>query len=87
VGNVLDAFAVADPTKIITKIKLHLLAHLPEDITTFGPLVGVMVEIYKWFNTVFRFSSILLNHLVPSHDITLQLEDQEGLKHQLMGGR
>ncbi|KAJ7715282.1 hypothetical protein B0H14DRAFT_3901589 [Mycena olivaceomarginata] len=37
-GNVLDAFAVVDPTKIITKIKLHLLAHLPEDITAFGPL-------------------------------------------------
>ncbi|KAJ7828914.1 hypothetical protein B0H14DRAFT_2594360 [Mycena olivaceomarginata] len=53
-GNVLDAFAVVNPTKIITKIKLHLLAHLPEDITAFGPLVGVMTEIYECFNAVFR---------------------------------
>ncbi|KAJ7906752.1 hypothetical protein B0H13DRAFT_2233563 [Mycena leptocephala] len=85
-GNVLDAFAVLDPTKIITKIKLHLLAHLPEDITAFGPLVGVITEIYECFNAVFRFCSILSNHLAPSRDIALQLADQEGLKHRLTGG-
>jgi hypothetical protein len=77
---------VVDPTKIITKIKLHLLAHLPEDITAFGPLVGVMTEIYECFNAVFRFCSILSNHLAPSRDIALQLADQEGLKHRLTGG-
>ncbi|KAJ7822982.1 hypothetical protein B0H14DRAFT_3146177 [Mycena olivaceomarginata] len=39
-GNVLDAFAVLDPTKILSKIKLHLLAHLGEDVAAFGPLIG-----------------------------------------------
>lgn len=84
--NVLDAFAAIDPTKMICKIKLHLLAHLPEDITLFGPLVGVATEIFEAFNAVFRFCSILSNHLAPSRDIAQQLAEQEGLKHHLMGG-
>ncbi|KAJ7711067.1 hypothetical protein B0H16DRAFT_1480617 [Mycena metata] len=85
-GNVMDAFAVVDPTKILTKIKLHLLPHTPEDIVAFGPLVGVATEIYEAFNAVFRYCSILSNHLAPSRDIALQLADQEGLKHRLTGG-
>ncbi|OBZ74735.1 hypothetical protein A0H81_05600, partial [Grifola frondosa] len=39
VANVLDTFAEIDPTKIIQKIKLHLLTHLHKDILRFGPLV------------------------------------------------
>ncbi|KAJ7209175.1 hypothetical protein GGX14DRAFT_566353 [Mycena pura] len=85
-GNVLDAFAVLDPTKILSKIKLHLLAHLHEDVLAFGPLIGVMTEAYECFNAVFRFCSILSNHQAPSRDIALQLADQEGLKHRLTGG-
>ncbi|KAJ7503663.1 hypothetical protein B0H11DRAFT_2222291 [Mycena galericulata] len=86
IANVLDTFAVLDPTKILTKIKLHLLAHMPEDIVAFGPLLGVITEIYECFNAVFRFCSVLSNHLAPSRDIALQLADQEGLKHRLTGG-
>ncbi|KAF8883784.1 hypothetical protein CPB85DRAFT_1493392 [Mucidula mucida] len=86
VANVLDTFAKLDPSKMITKIKLHLLAHIPDDITSFGPLVGVATEIYECFNAVFRYCSILSNHLAPSRDIALQLADQEGLKHRLIGG-
>ncbi|KAF8879345.1 hypothetical protein CPB85DRAFT_1497712 [Mucidula mucida] len=85
VANVLNTFAKLDPSKMITKIKLHLLAHIPDDITSFGPLVGVATEIYECFNAVFRYCSILSNHLAPSRDIALQLADQEGLKHQLIG--
>ncbi|KAJ7205461.1 hypothetical protein GGX14DRAFT_644635 [Mycena pura] len=85
-GNVLDAFAVLDPTKILTKIKLHLLAHLDEDVTAFGPLIGVMTEVYECFNAVFRYCSILSNHRAPSRDIALQLADQEGHKHRITGG-
>ncbi|KAJ6612184.1 hypothetical protein B0H10DRAFT_2177449 [Mycena sp. CBHHK59/15] len=77
VGNVLDAFALIDPSKIVTKIKLHLLAHTDEDTVEFGPLS---------FNAIFRYCSILSNHLAPSRDIAVQLGDQEGLKHRLTGG-
>ncbi|KAJ7159995.1 hypothetical protein C8R43DRAFT_1177588 [Mycena crocata] len=87
VANVLDIFAVIDPSKIITKIKYHLLAHIDDDAVEFGPLVGVATEIYEAFNAVFRYCSILSNHLAPSRDIAIQLGDQEGLKHRLTGGR
>jgi hypothetical protein len=32
VANVLDAFDAVDPLRILTKIKLHLLAHIPDDV-------------------------------------------------------
>ncbi|KAJ7692327.1 hypothetical protein B0H16DRAFT_1851861 [Mycena metata] len=86
VANVLDIFAVIDPSKIITKIKYHLLAHVDDDAVGFGPLVGVATEIYECFNAIFRYCSILSNHLAPSRDIAIQLGDQEGLKHRLTGG-
>lgn len=86
VANVLDIFAVIDPSKMITKIKYHLLAHIDEDTLEFGPLVGVATEIFECFNAIFRYCSILSNHLAPSRDIALQLGDQEGLKHRLTGG-
>ncbi|KAJ7508792.1 hypothetical protein B0H11DRAFT_1703142 [Mycena galericulata] len=86
VANVLDIFAVIDPSKIVTKIKYHLLVHLDDDTVEFGPLLGVITEIFECFNGVFRFCSILSNHLAPSRDIAIQLGDQEGLKHRLTGG-
>ncbi|KAJ6607440.1 hypothetical protein B0H10DRAFT_2166796 [Mycena sp. CBHHK59/15] len=66
VANVLDVFAMIDPSKIISKIKYHLLAHIDEDVVEFGPLIGVATEIFECFNAIFRFCSILSNHLAPS---------------------
>ncbi|KAF7303394.1 hypothetical protein MIND_00567600 [Mycena indigotica] len=86
VANLLDAVAVIDPSKIVTKIKYHLLAHAADDATEFGPLIGLATELFESFNTIFRYCSILSNHLAPSRDIALQLGDQEGLKHRLTGG-
>ncbi|KAJ7781880.1 hypothetical protein DFH07DRAFT_865022 [Mycena maculata] len=86
-ANVLDVFSLIDPSKMITKIKLHLLMHIDDDAIEFGPLVGVATEIFESFNAIFRYCSILSNHLAPSHDIALQLGDQEGLKHCLTSGR
>jgi len=84
---VLDAFALIDPTKIIRKVKLHLLSHLVEDIRRFGPLTGVATDRHESFNSVFRLCSVLSNHLAPSRDITEQMGDQEGIKHCLTGGQ
>ncbi|KAJ7221179.1 hypothetical protein C8J57DRAFT_1594096 [Mycena rebaudengoi] len=86
VANVLDIFATIDPSKIIAKIKYHLLVHTDEDVVQFGPLIGVATEIFESFNGVFQYCSILSNHLAPSRDIALQLGDQEGLKHRITGG-
>jgi hypothetical protein len=85
-GNVLDIIAVIDPSKILAKIKGHLLVHLRRDILRFGPLVGCSTEVFECFNAIFRFCSILSNHLAPSRDISRQLADQEGLKHRITGG-
>ncbi|KAJ7269179.1 hypothetical protein C8J57DRAFT_1609392 [Mycena rebaudengoi] len=86
VANVLDIFATIDPSKIIAKIKYHLLVHTDEDVVQFGPLIGVATEVFESFNGVFRYCSILSNHLAPSRDIAQQLGDQEGLKHRITGG-
>ncbi|KAJ7778754.1 hypothetical protein DFH07DRAFT_865468 [Mycena maculata] len=87
VANVLDIFAVIDPSKVMTEIKLHLLVHIDDDAVEIGPLLGAITEIFECFNAVFRFCSILSNHLAPSRDIAVQLSRQEGLKHCLIGGR
>ena len=60
--------------------------HLKSDILRFGPLVGLSTEVFECFNAVFRFCSILSNHLSPSRDIAYQLASQEALKHRLTGG-
>ncbi|KAJ7882391.1 hypothetical protein B0H14DRAFT_2565379 [Mycena olivaceomarginata] len=40
VANLLDAFDVVDPLRILTKIKLHLLAHTMDDIRPSRPNLG-----------------------------------------------
>jgi hypothetical protein len=77
---------MVEPSKIITKPKLHLLTHLPDDIKRYGPLVGEATETFECFNAVFRFCSILSNHQAPSRDIAIQLADQEGFKQRVTGG-
>jgi len=85
-SNVLDIAALIDPRKVILKIKYHLLAHLRQDITRFGPLLGVATESFECFNAIFQFCLILSNHLAPSRDIAFQLAEQEVLRHFLSGG-
>ncbi|KAJ7192259.1 hypothetical protein GGX14DRAFT_537765 [Mycena pura] len=72
VANLLDAFDAVDPLRILVKIKLHLLAHLPDDIRRFGPSIRFATEIYEAYNGVFRLCSIYSNRLAPSRDISLK---------------
>ncbi|OBZ65812.1 hypothetical protein A0H81_01426 [Grifola frondosa] len=85
-NNVLDLFALIDPSKIWSKIKLHILAHVHEDISRFGPIIGRSTEIFECFNAIFRFCAVLTNRRSPSHDIAMQLADQEALKQRITGG-
>jgi hypothetical protein len=65
-ANVLDLFAVIDPSQMTSKLKLHLITHLQADILRFRPLVGVATETFECFNAIFRFCSIFSNHLASS---------------------
>ncbi|KAJ7350839.1 hypothetical protein DFH08DRAFT_806816 [Mycena albidolilacea] len=87
VANVLNAVAQIDPSKIITKIKYHLLTHLDFDVIELGPLIAMATEICESFNAMFCYCSIYSYHLAPSWDIAIQFRQQETVKHQLTRGR
>lgn len=82
----MDSLAEIDPSKMVTKVKTHLLTHAPSDVRLFGPLLGAITEAFESFNGVFRSCSILSNHRAPSRDIAIQLAAQEGVKHRVAGG-
>ncbi|KAJ7183079.1 hypothetical protein B0H12DRAFT_1040514, partial [Mycena haematopus] len=86
VANVIDAFDAVDPLRILTKIKLHLLAHIPDDVRRFGPLIRSSTEIYESYNAVFRLCSIFSNRLAPSRDISRKFASMSRVKHFLSGG-
>ncbi|KAI0682681.1 hypothetical protein BC835DRAFT_1424141 [Cytidiella melzeri] len=86
IGNLLDAWAMFDPRRIITKAKLHILTHLVNNIRRFGPAILYSTEVFECWNAVFRMCSILSNHLAPSRDIATTLGGMERFKHQVSGG-
>lgn len=86
IGNVLDAFALIDPSKIIDKMKLQVLPHLVDDICRFGPAIRYSTEIFECYNAIFRLCSVLSNHQAPSRDIANKFASMDRLKHMLSGG-
>jgi hypothetical protein len=86
INNVLDAYAVCNPERIIQKLKLHIITHLPADIANFGPAILYATEGFESFNSVFRKCSILSNHQAPSCDIAQTFNGLERFKHQASGG-
>ncbi|KAH7316379.1 hypothetical protein B0J17DRAFT_634134 [Rhizoctonia solani] len=86
VDNLLDAFAQFDPRKIITKMKLHILVDLVEDIRNHGPAVWFSTEVFECYNGVFRMCSVLSNHQAPSQDIARKMIELERFRHIASGG-
>ncbi|TFK34493.1 hypothetical protein BDQ12DRAFT_763286 [Crucibulum laeve] len=86
IDNLLDMWAEVDPRRIITKLKLHVLPHLIDDFRCFGPAILYSTEIFECFNAVFRFCSVLSNHIAPSHNIAITMLDMERFKHMVSGG-
>ena len=86
IANVLDIWAKVDANRIIDKMKLHVLTHLPEDIRRFGPASLYIVEGFEGWNRIWRLCSILSNHHSPSRDIAIKLCKAERIKHLLSGG-
>ncbi|KAI0824464.1 hypothetical protein BC628DRAFT_1339415 [Trametes gibbosa] len=60
IANVLNLFAEMDPSKIIEKIKLHMLTHAPDNVDQFGRLLVVITEAFELFDGVFCGSFKLL---------------------------
>ncbi|KAJ7035397.1 hypothetical protein C8F04DRAFT_1210324 [Mycena alexandri] len=85
-NNVLDRWAIVDPTRITQKYKLHVLPHSPSAVRRFGPAPLYATEIFECWNSVFRLCSVLSNHQAPSLDIATTLADMERFKHQVSGG-
>ncbi|KAK0430360.1 hypothetical protein EV421DRAFT_1893571 [Armillaria borealis] len=86
IGNVLDAFGDVDPSKILIKVKLHLLPHLITDIRCFGPAIRNSTEVFECYNAIFRLCSIYSNHQAPSHDIAVKFCGMDRLKHLISRG-
>ncbi|KAJ7488709.1 hypothetical protein B0H11DRAFT_2405755 [Mycena galericulata] len=86
IDNVLDIWGLIDPNKILVKGKLHVLAHLVDDVRRFGPAILYSTEIFECWNRIFRLCSILSNHAAPSRDIAVTLGDMERFKHMVSGG-
>ncbi|KAJ7690611.1 hypothetical protein B0H14DRAFT_2420329 [Mycena olivaceomarginata] len=86
IANLLDAFDNVDPLRILVKLKLHLLVHIPDDVRRFGPLIRWATEIYESYNGVFRLCSIFSNRLAPSRDISTKFASMDRVKHFLSGG-
>ncbi|KAF8524727.1 hypothetical protein JB92DRAFT_2703097 [Gautieria morchelliformis] len=83
IANVLDAFDLVDPARILEKGKLHILAHLVEDVERFGPAIRYATEVFESFNHVFRMCSVLSNHQSPGQDIARKCASLERVKHIL----
>ncbi|KAJ7440424.1 hypothetical protein FB451DRAFT_1443354 [Mycena latifolia] len=85
IDNVLDHWAIFEPTRIMVKYELHVLSHIPEAVRRFGPSILFATEIFECWNAVFRLCSALSNHQAPSLDIATTLADMERFKHQVSG--
>ncbi|KAJ6605882.1 hypothetical protein B0H10DRAFT_2228840 [Mycena sp. CBHHK59/15] len=64
IDNLLDAFANLDPSKILIKLKLHVLVHIIPDIRRRGPAVRLSTEVFECFNAIFRLYLDRVKHIL-----------------------
>ncbi|KAJ7880214.1 hypothetical protein B0H13DRAFT_1630427, partial [Mycena leptocephala] len=86
IDNLLDAFATLDPTKILIKLKLHVLLHIVSDIRRWEPAVRFSTEVFECFNAIFRWRSVLSKHQAPSRGIAAKFAHFDRVKHILSCG-
>ncbi|KAF7294511.1 hypothetical protein MKEN_01443800 [Mycena kentingensis (nom. inval.)] len=86
VANLLDAWDAVEPLRILVKIKLHLLPHLPDDIRRLGPAIGFATETHEAHNSVVRACNVNGNNQAPSRDIATKIAGMNNVKHVLCGG-
>ncbi|KZT08876.1 uncharacterized protein LAESUDRAFT_735610 [Laetiporus sulphureus 93-53] len=86
IDNVLDIWASIDSRRIFVKPKLHILAHLVEDVHRHGPPILYSTEIFECYNAIFRMCSILSNHQALSRDIVWACAEMDRFKHIISSG-
>ncbi|KAJ7429544.1 hypothetical protein B0H11DRAFT_1749936, partial [Mycena galericulata] len=64
IDNVLDLWAIVEPTRITVKYKLHVLSHIPEAVRRFGPSIPFVTEIFECWNKVFRLSRTIKHRVL-----------------------
>ncbi|KAK4702571.1 hypothetical protein P7C70_g3650, partial [Phenoliferia sp. Uapishka_3] len=80
------AIATSVPSILLSKIKYHLTAHIPEFVRKFGIPKCFDEERYEAHHKVFRDASDKSNRHRPSFDICRRITDQETTAHILSGG-
>ncbi|KAL5488729.1 hypothetical protein EMCRGX_G017714 [Ephydatia muelleri] len=69
-----------------SKLKIHLLLHLPDHMLQFGPPSGFNTERCESYNGVIRSHNIYANKHAPSKDIANSFAIQESIRFFCSGG-
>jgi hypothetical protein len=74
-----------DPTWS-NKPKFHLILHILDHISRFGPAILFTTETLESYNAIIREWSIHSNRQAPSHDIAQHAAKAASMHHLLSGG-
>ncbi|KAK4698294.1 hypothetical protein P7C70_g7986, partial [Phenoliferia sp. Uapishka_3] len=86
VDHLFAAISTSVPAILLSKIKYHLTAHIPQFVKKFSIPKCFDEERYEAHHKVFRDASDKSNRHRPSFDICRRISDQETTAHVLSGG-